>query len=113
VNSLFIHNDISLAWQAVVTLTDRPSDILREHWGVENRGSGSPVERHLHGYGKTVTLRLEEGSNEITGYIKELARVRRFRISRDKSGLSMLTEQGGPAKTVDETLDDLVNWLKG
>lgn len=112
-SSLFVHNPASLAWQEIVSLTDRPSSVLREQWGVESSGSGSPVERHLHGHGKTLTLTLEAERNEITGYIKEFARVRRFRIGSDESSQPLLTEQGGDTKTVAAILEDLVSWLKG
>ena len=109
----YSHTIVSLAWKAVTDLTDRPRDILRKEWGVDNWGSGSPVERHLHGYLRTLTLVLEEGQSEITAYVEERARVRRFRISSDESGMPMLTEQSSGAKSVREVLDDLVSWLKG
>jgi hypothetical protein len=108
----------SLAWREICELTGRPSEVLQNEWGVDNRSlagpvPGSPDERFLFAHGKMLILTREKTGGEVTAYVKDLARVRRFRITIGDSGRPLLTGRDGKAKTISETLDELVGWLRG
>ena len=116
-SSFAIDTPSSLAWKEICELTQRSSDVLLSEWGVDNRAlsgpsPGSPDERHLFAQGRMLMLTREKNGYEITAYVKDLARVRRFKITMSASGQPQLNERRGEPRSVREMLDELVAWLK-